>query len=129
MMSKRLDLKFGQGSSVGFTPAGIAAFTNLRPAAVVRELIQNSLDAAREANERTAFVRFRLTRKNTKTIPGIRSYGKALESAIKTTNNWRVASWQDRLSLLSIRSRVRCPKRHRTFFRFSTTGSASTNAA
>ena len=83
-MSKRLDLKFGQGSSVGFTPAGIAAFTNLRPAAVVRELIQNSLDAAREANERTAFVRFRLTRKNTKTIPGIRSYGKALESAIKT---------------------------------------------
>ena len=84
MMSKRLDLKFGPGNSVGFTPAGVAAFTNLRPAAVVRELIQNSLDAAREANERTAFVRFRLTRENTKTIPGIRSYGKALESAIKT---------------------------------------------
>ena len=84
MMSKRPDLKFGQGTSIGFTPAGIAAFNNLRPAAVVRELIQNSLDAARETKERTAFVRFRLTRKNTNTIPGIRSYGKALESAITT---------------------------------------------
>ena len=84
MMSKRPDLKFGPGTSIGFTPAGIAAFTNLRPAAVVRELIQNALDAASEANERTAFVRFRLTRKNTNTIPGIRSYGKALERAVKT---------------------------------------------
>ena len=62
-MSKHLDLKFGPGVSTGFTPTGIAAFTNLRPAAVVRELIQNALDAAREANERTTFVRFRLTRK------------------------------------------------------------------
>ena len=83
-MSNRPNLKFGPGTSIGFTPAGIAAFTNLRPAAVVRELIQNALDAAREANERTAFVRFRLTRKHTTRIPGIRSYGKALESAVKT---------------------------------------------
>ena len=84
MTNKRPDLKFGPGPSVGFTPAGIAAFTNLRPAAVVRELIQNALDAARETNERTAFVRFRLTRKNTNAIPGIRSYVKALKSAIET---------------------------------------------
>ena len=84
MMSKRPDLKFGPGTSIGFTPAGIAAFTNLRPEAVVRELIQNALDAAGEAEERTAFVRFRLTRKNTNAIPGIRSYRKALESAVKT---------------------------------------------
>ena len=84
MTNKRPDLKFGPGPSVGFTPAGIAAFTDLRPAAVVRELIQNALDATRETNERTAFVRFQLTRKNTNAIPGIRSYVKALESAIKT---------------------------------------------
>ena len=57
MTNKRPDLKFGPGPSVGFTPAGIAAFTDLRPAAVVRELIQNALDATRETNERTAFVR------------------------------------------------------------------------
>ena len=83
-MSKHLDLKFGPGVSAGFTPTGIAAFTNLRPAAVVRELIQNALDAAREANERTTFVRFRLTRKKVSEIPGIHSYRKALDSAIKT---------------------------------------------
>ena len=83
-MSKHPDLKFGPGVSTGFTPTGIAAFTNLRPAAVVRELIQNALDAAREANERTTFVRFRLTRKKVSEIPGIHSYRKALDSAIKT---------------------------------------------
>ena len=43
------DLRFGPGTSGGFTPAGVAAFDNLRPAAVVRELIQNALDAARAA--------------------------------------------------------------------------------
>ena len=32
------DLRFGPGTSGGFTPAGVAAFDNLRPAAVVREL-------------------------------------------------------------------------------------------
>ena len=83
-MNKHPDLKFGPGISTGFTPTGIAAFTDLRPAAVVRELIQNALDAAREANERLAFVRFRLTRKNTSKIPGIHSYRKALKSAIET---------------------------------------------
>ena len=37
------DLRFGPGTSGGFTPAGVAAFDNLRPAAVVRELIQTRL--------------------------------------------------------------------------------------
>ncbi len=83
-IGKHLDLKFGPGISNGFTPTGIETSTNLRPAAVVRELIQNALDAAREANERLAFVRFRLKQKNISEIPGIHSYSKALKSAIKT---------------------------------------------
>ena len=54
------DLQFGFSTDrAGFTPAGIAAFSDLRPAAVVRELIQNSLDAALiEAREPCAHVRF-----------------------------------------------------------------------
>ena len=54
------DLHFGPGNSSGFTPAGIAAFDNLRPAAVVRELIQNALDAAHIAGVMPARVRFQL---------------------------------------------------------------------
>ena len=69
----------------GFTPAGVSAFSDLRPAAVIRELIQNSLDAALiEANEKCARVRFRKFTCNTTDIPGIKSYRKAFRQAIKT---------------------------------------------
>lgn len=78
------DLRFGPGTSGGFTPAGVAAFDNLRPAAVVRELIQNSLDAARNAGIRPARVQFRLTRVSRDSIPGIKSYKNAFAKAVKT---------------------------------------------
>lgn len=78
------DLRFGPGTSGGFTPAGVAAFDNLRPAAVVRELIQNSLDAARNAGVSPAIVRFRLTRVDRDTIPGIESYERAFAKAVQT---------------------------------------------
>ncbi len=72
------------GPNSGFTPAGIAAFDNLRPAAVVRELIQNALDAARSANTSPAVVRFRLTRVGRNSIPGIESYERAFEQAVQS---------------------------------------------
>ena len=83
-MKKPLDLRFGPGSPTGFTPAGIAGFDDLRPAAVVRELIQNSLDAAAAAGEKTAIVRFRLTQGKTADIPGIQSYRKAFDEAVQS---------------------------------------------
>lgn len=79
------DLRFGpSGSTTGFTPARIAGFSDLKPAAVVRELIQNSLDAAREAQEKTAVVRFRLRRVAMLEIPGVQSYRNALDRAEAT---------------------------------------------
>ena len=78
------DLRFGPGTSGGFTPAGVAAFDNLRPAAVVRELIQNALDAARAAAAAPAVVRFRVTRTRRDTIPGIESYESAFAKAVST---------------------------------------------
>lgn len=78
----RPDLHFGSSTDrTGFTPAGIAAFSDLRPAAVVRELIQNSLDAAIEAREPRAHVRFRRTTCVIDEIPGIESYRRAFRLA------------------------------------------------
>ncbi len=94
-MTKFLDLRFAPGSLTGFTPRGIAGFGDLRPAAVVRELIQNSLDATAEAGETSAIVRFRLTQVRTDDIPGIRSYKKAFFEAVqsnKRSNNGTLPS-------------------------------------
>ncbi len=79
------DLLFGHSTDrTGFTPAGIAAFSDLRPAAVVRELIQNSLDAALiEANEACAVVRFERSTCTLEEIPGIESYRTAFERAVE----------------------------------------------
>lgn len=80
-MPPKLDLRFPpSGSNTGFTPVGMASFADLRSTAVVRELVQNSLDAARGGR---AIVRFRTAREKTKAIPGIRAYESAFRAAIK----------------------------------------------
>ena len=77
-------LQFSFGSSSGFTPSGISGFSDLRPAAIVRELIQNSLDAAIEANVRPAKIRIRLTCCKKEEIPSIQEYEKAFDLAVAT---------------------------------------------
>ena len=84
MSNRAPDLRFGPGNSQGFTSVGVATFDNLRPAAVVRELIQNALDAARNAKVSPAIVRFQLTETHRDRIPGIESYKSAFGKAIET---------------------------------------------
>ena len=84
MQLDTLDLQFGPGSPSGFTPSGIASFSDLRPAAVVRELIQNSLDAAVEAGVPTANVLFRAARRKAHDIPSMTAYRKAFAAAVRT---------------------------------------------
>ena len=82
------DLRFGPGTNQGFTGIGVATFDDLRPAAVVRELIQNALDAARMAKVLPAVVRFRLSETRRDSIPGIKSYERAFEKAIVSQRDW-----------------------------------------
>ena len=75
------DLQFGTGELSGFTAAGVAGFHDINPAAVVRELLQNSLDAAREANRACAIIRFEVEKHDMDLVPGIETYRSAFERA------------------------------------------------
>ena len=76
-------LKFGHATSNdGFTSLNTAAFNDLPPARIVRELIQNSLDAAAEADEPTAEIMFRVEDIRRKDIPDIRGYTSSFQKAV-----------------------------------------------
>ena len=78
------DLYFLQSAdSSGFTAAGISSFRDMSPSTIVRELIQNSLDAAHDAEITKAVTRFSTTEVKTKSIPGIKSYRAAFKKAVK----------------------------------------------
>ena len=83
-MRKAADLMFLESTdSVGFTAAGIAGFRDINPSSVVRELIQNSLDAAQDAEETETVVRFSTATARTRDIPGIESYRSAFKKAVR----------------------------------------------
>lgn len=75
------NLLFGPGEPSGFTSVGVAGFQDLDPAAVVRELIQNSLDAARQAGRTVAKVRFETREHPLRVIPGINQYRGSFKQA------------------------------------------------
>ena len=77
------DLRFGPGDVSGFTAAGLAGFHDLNPATVVRELLQNSLDAAREAGRTLVIIRFEVEKHDMALVPGLESYRSAFERAVK----------------------------------------------
>ena len=77
-------LKFGVSSTpTGFTPVEMASFNDMQPARVVRELIQNSLDAAAEAGRDTAIVRFKVESMTRRSVPDLTGYRKAFSEAVK----------------------------------------------
>ena len=77
------NLKFGPTATMtGFTGYSTASFNNLPPARIVRELIQNSLDAATEAGEETAVIRFRVSHIEWSDVPDLNGYQRAFKSAV-----------------------------------------------
>ena len=78
-------LRFGPTASwSGFTPTGVSGFSDLQPGVVVRELLQNALDAAVAARESTAVVHFGIRSVRTAEIPGCDEYRDALENAVES---------------------------------------------
>ena len=83
--NRKPDLHFGPSVALeGFTSAGVQGFSDLNPAAVVRELIQNSLDAVREDGRTQAVVWFDLATVPLKEIPAIDTYRATVRKAVRT---------------------------------------------
>ena len=87
MTNELADLYFGPTHQpCGFTSSAVAQFDG-SAGPVVRELIQNCLDAARNA-ERPAEVRFVIADVARDAIPGWDSYQRAFENAKKARQRW-----------------------------------------
>ena len=69
------------GDDAGFTPSGISGFGNIDPYAIVRELLQNSMDAAKEAGRDITRLRFEIVEHPIADIPGIDDYHIAFNQA------------------------------------------------
>ena len=77
-------LKFGKANSlVGFSSLKTARFNNLPPARIVRELVQNSLDAAKEAGVTPAIVRFGVRKAKRSDIPDFQGHSRAIQKAME----------------------------------------------
>ena len=81
MPKKQADLLFDKGPISGF--AVLAEQSVFHPAIVVRELVQNSLDAAQEAGRKQTIVRFEIAKHERNDIPAFDSYKAAFNKAKK----------------------------------------------
>lgn len=103
-----------KGVKLFFPPAGaIEGFTNVAssqfskdPSSCVRELIQNSLDAAVDAGERTAKVHFKIQDIAVSDIPGIKEHRQALVSAKQHLDNEQSENVCEKMAEYSADSKI-----------------------
>ena len=82
-VEKRDILRFLRaGKFHGFRASGLSAYDNVDPHTVVRELVQNALDAAIDRD--VARIAFKLEEVPVKSIPGRQQYSEHLRAAIDT---------------------------------------------
>ena len=84
MSNKKANLIFDKGPMTGF-PA-LAEQSSVHPTTIVRELVQNSLDAAKEANRKKAIIRFELETHKPADLPAFDVYKKAFDKAKKASH-------------------------------------------
>ena len=75
---------FPAGKMTGFRASGLSAYNNVDPHTVVRELVQNSLDAATTAKRDVVRVAFELEDLRSSRIPARAAYKEHFNSAVET---------------------------------------------
>ena len=84
MPKGQANLIFDKGPMTGF-PA-LAEQSSVHPTTIVRELVQNSLDAAKEANREKAIIRFELETHKPADLPAFDVYKSAFNKAKKASH-------------------------------------------
>ena len=111
MSLERSDLYFGPTHQpVGFTSAAVAQFDGSAEP-VVRELIQNSLDAIHKAGRHQGEVNFLVREVEREQLPGLQSYERALESALAERKRWNAGkpSHDEKMVVKRITEMIRKP--------------------
>ncbi|MGI9298162.1 MAG: hypothetical protein ACR2QC_09730 [Gammaproteobacteria bacterium] len=87
-------LQFPPGEKSGLTALALSVSADKNSPAIVREILQNSLDAAKAANRECAHVRFSVESVAVAGIPGIGEYNRALEKVEEfcAQTNWPAQS-------------------------------------
>lgn len=76
-------LIFPPGANAGFSSVSLSISSDKESPGIVREILQNSLDAAKDAGQECAKVNFSLENVPIKDIPGIGDYRKAVEGCVE----------------------------------------------
>ena len=72
------------GRHEGFNAKAMSSVDDLQPTRLVRELLQNSLDAGVEANREVVHVRFKVTTIQGTEVPDLDGYERILDAAVQT---------------------------------------------
>lgn len=81
----RTNLQFAHAAKIsGFRSSGLSAYNNVDPHTVVRELVQNALDAAMAAGREVVRVNFEIDEVRTTDVPALAQYREHLACAIDT---------------------------------------------
>ena len=84
LMSKETLKFFDGGQFEGFRSAGLAAYNTIDPDTMIRELVQNALDAGNRAGRETIKIEISLEKVKTKSIPAYAEYKTRFEAACRT---------------------------------------------
>lgn len=76
-------LKFGHGDMTGFTGYATSSFNDMSPAKVIRELLQNALDAGVAAGQQPTRVLFEVLPAASGDIPDYSGYERAFRDAVR----------------------------------------------